>query len=120
MSYTLTQKSNCILWLAQNPNISTIQEKFKEKFGSTHRLPLASEIQQWYDDFKRTGLLGHENFVSKPSMVDVRVADFEKETGLLNLFGFKKIHKCHPYRMHLKEELKKENVERRKEFVKVR
>uniref|UniRef100_A0A914EEV0 Uncharacterized protein n=1 Tax=Acrobeloides nanus TaxID=290746 RepID=A0A914EEV0_9BILA len=66
----------------------------------------------WYENFKTTGAVDEQEKV-----IDIHTTTYEKETGLLNFFGFKKIHRCHPYKMRLNAPLEKESLEERKNFA---
>uniref|UniRef100_A0A914EMC2 Uncharacterized protein n=1 Tax=Acrobeloides nanus TaxID=290746 RepID=A0A914EMC2_9BILA len=74
------------------------------------KIPSESEIRYWYEIFKRKGSFENEAKLAKEvrkdlNSVDLHTTIYEKETGILNFFGFKKFHKCHPYKMHLKHQL---------------
>ena len=112
-AYTREQKAKCVLWVAELGDIEKVQENFVKEFdGETS--PSADEILLWYENFKSTG-----TFEKKRMSVDVHTTDFEKETGLLNFFGFRKLHRCHPYKMRLNGLLEKEDMVKRKEFAEV-
>lgn len=140
-TYSDVQKANCVLWLAETKDISTIQKNFLEIFPG-YTPPAESEVRLWYEHFKTSGqydqapVNGEEKHVEfnlnsgpnlnasavihkDPSGVDLHATDFEKDTGLLNFFGFRKVHKCHPYKMHLKGKLDQETAAKRKAFAEV-
>uniref|UniRef100_A0A914E0C7 Uncharacterized protein n=1 Tax=Acrobeloides nanus TaxID=290746 RepID=A0A914E0C7_9BILA len=134
-TFTNAQKAKCILWLAKYDDIEVVQEKFWKESDEGHsgiKIPTKAEIRQWYGDFYKTGVLTENSQASGentnfneeakknndvPSVVDLHTTEYEKETGILNFFGFKKIHKCHMYKMHLKEQFKEEDKESRKNFA---
>lgn len=139
-TFSNVQKANCVIWLAETHDVQMVKTKFEQEFPKTNQPPSEPEIRKWYENFKKTGLydeqedgpnneLEHVSFEStkkvldifrkEVSGVDLHATDYEKDTGLLNFFGFRKIHKCHPYKMHLKGKPTKEDFDSRKIFAKV-
>lgn len=55
-----------------------------------------------------------------PSL-DIHSLDYKKEpSGFLKFLGIRKLHKTHPYRMHLNGNILEEDHENRKKFAQVR
>jgi hypothetical protein len=138
MHYSNVQKANCILWLSEYKDINMVQKKYLQEYSTIDpsmknpnlKIPSESEIRYWYEIFKRKGSWENgetdliESKLAKEvrkdsNSVDLHTTIYEKETGILNFFGFKKIHKCHPYKMHLKHQLDKLDLVVRKNFAKV-
>ena len=112
-NFTRLQKAKCVLWFSEYGHIKNVKENFENEFAGED-VPTQEQILQWYDNFKTTGSVEEQEKVT-----DIHTTTYEKETGLLNFFGFKKIHRCHPYKMHLNAALEKENLEERKKFAEV-
>ena len=146
-AFSNNQKANCVLWLSETNDILTVQKKFHEEFCKSTtdtKLPLESEIRLWYENFEKTGSydtvtksapvvnneikaqeskhyysMSPKNVHKVTSGVVLHATDYEKDTGLLNFFGFHTIHKCHPYKMHLKGKITKEDMVHRDNFAQV-
>uniref|UniRef100_A0A914CR55 Uncharacterized protein n=1 Tax=Acrobeloides nanus TaxID=290746 RepID=A0A914CR55_9BILA len=116
-----------------------VQKKYLQEYSTVDpsmknpnlKIPSESEIRYWYEIFQRKGSFenGETDLIEAklakevrkdPSSVDLHTTIYEKEAGILNFFGFKKFHKCHPYKMHLKHQLDKLDLVVRKNFAKVR
>uniref|UniRef100_A0A914EBH6 DUF4817 domain-containing protein n=1 Tax=Acrobeloides nanus TaxID=290746 RepID=A0A914EBH6_9BILA len=134
-NFTNTHKANCVLWLAELHDISKVQKKFKEEFGDNPeiRTPSEAEILHWYGHFKNTGSFEHDYIVEEPKHIkemksqtkpedcnhlELHTTSYKKDSGILNFFGFGKIHECHPYKMHLKKKFTAEDLVNRLEFAK--
>src|SRR3569623_2102503 len=112
--FSNSQKAKCVLWLAEFKNIQTVQKKFQQEYyvanpdvkEITIKFPSEEEIRRWYEKFEETGSINgvpkdkerSRLLSSRTNSLDLHTTTYEKETGLLNFFGFKKIHKCHPYK----------------------
>jgi hypothetical protein len=144
-TFSNIQQANCVLWLSQTNDILTVQKKFQEEFCKSTtdtKIPSESEIRLWYENFKKTGsydtvtksdpvvnneinaqkikqYVAQQNVHKVSSGVDLHAIDYEKDTGLLNFFGFHTIHKCHPYKMHLKGKITQEDMVHRNNFAQV-
>ena len=133
--FSNSQKAKCVLWLAEFKNIQTVQKKFQQEYyvanpdvkEITIKFPSEEEIRRWYEKFEETGSINgvpkdkerSRLLSSRTNSLDLHTTTYEKETGLLNFFGFKKIHKCHPYKMRLNSELDELDIAMRKNFAKV-
>lgn len=135
--FSTTQKSNCVLWLAEYGDIKKVQDNFRRKFNEENpglEIPKEEEVRKWHENFQKYGSFDskeprHVEFeVEKVAEItrerkqstDIHTTIYEQEHGLLNWLGLGKLQQYHPYKMHLKEEPKIEIFGNRLDFAQVR
>lgn len=57
MPYTIQQKADCVMWLAEFKSPILVKRKFHQKYGINVRAPPPITIKRWKSKFSETGTL---------------------------------------------------------------
>ena len=119
MSFSIEERTSCVLWYTETESIVTTQRRFVQKFGKKIIPPSNKSIKKWYRKLKSTGTVEKPR-AHQPSVLDPQPiidhfkgnpkTSLRRAANILNIshvsvHNILKKHKFHPYKVKIVQEL---------------
>ena len=119
MSFSIEERTSCVLWYTETESIVTTQRRFVQKFGKKITPPSNKSIKKWHRKLKSTGTVekprAHQPTVLDPQPIIDHFkgnpkTSLRRAANILNIshvsvHNILKKHKFHPYKVKIVQEL---------------